>query len=63
MKSHDEMLEEWKRDPDFQKAYDDLEAEFLLFDELLKVGTKLATAQSQSPSKQADRWPAPRRPE
>ena len=46
MKSHDEMLEEWKRDPDFQKAYDDLEAEFLLFDELLKARKEAGLTQS-----------------
>jgi len=37
MKSHGEMLKEWKQDPAFQQEYNKLEAEFLLFDALLKA--------------------------
>jgi predicted transcriptional regulator len=37
MKSHDDMVKEWKQDPAFQKEYNELEEEFLLFDELLNA--------------------------
>lgn len=40
MKSHDEMVKEWKQDPLFQQEYDALEAEFLLLDELLSASAK-----------------------
>ncbi len=36
MKTHDEMIGAWKKDPAFQKAYDALGEEFALFDELFK---------------------------
>lgn len=34
-KTHDKMISEWKKDAEFQKAYDALEDEFLLFDTML----------------------------
>lgn len=34
MKSHDEMIWEWMQDPAFVTAYEALEEEFALFDEL-----------------------------
>lgn len=37
MKTHDEMLREWRRDPEFVREYDSLEDEFALFDELLRA--------------------------
>ena len=46
MKSHDEMLKEWKQDPAFQREYDKLEAEFLLFDELLRARKEAGLTQS-----------------
>jgi len=35
MKTHDEMVAEWMKDPEFKAAYDALDPEFELFDELL----------------------------
>ena len=37
MKTHDQMVTEWMKDPAFKMAYDALEPEFSLFDELLKA--------------------------
>lgn len=37
MTTHDEMVAEWMKDPAFKMAYDALEPEFSLFDELLKA--------------------------
>jgi len=46
MKSHNEMLQEWKQDPVFQQEYDKLEAEFLLFDELLNARKEAGLTQA-----------------
>ena len=46
MKSHDEMLKEWKQDPNFQQEYNDLGEEFLLFDELLQARKAAGFTQS-----------------
>ncbi len=46
MKSHNEMLKEWKQDPAFQREYDELEAEYLLFDELLRARKEAGLTQS-----------------
>lgn len=32
MKTHNQMLSEWMRDPEFKEEYDALEKEFALFD-------------------------------
>ena len=37
MKTHDEMIQEWMQDPAFVREYDELEQEFVLFDELLRA--------------------------
>ena len=46
MKSHNEMLKEWQQDPKFQQEYNDLEEEFLLFDELLQARKAAGFTQS-----------------
>ncbi|MBF0138457.1 MAG: hypothetical protein H7833_20095 [Magnetococcus sp. DMHC-1] len=37
MTTHDEMVAEWMADPEFKAAYDALDDDFRLFDELLAV--------------------------
>ena len=37
MKTHREMIDEWKKDPDFVAEYDALADEFALFDEMLRA--------------------------
>ena len=47
MKTHDEMVAEWMKDPAFKMAYDALESEFSLFDELLKARQEAGLTQAQ----------------
>jgi len=35
MKTHDEMVADWMKKPEFKAAYDALEDEFAIFDEAL----------------------------
>ena len=46
MKSHNEMVKKWKQDPTFQKDYDALRAEFLLFDQLLNARNEAGLTQA-----------------
>ena len=46
MKSHDEMLKEWKQDSAFRQEYEALEAEFLLSDELLSARKEAGLTQA-----------------
>lgn len=47
MKTHDEIVKEWKKDPDFKREYDALEAEFSLFDELLRARQEAGLTQAE----------------
>jgi ribosome-binding protein aMBF1 (putative translation factor) len=47
MKTHDELVKEWMEDPDFKREYDELEAEFSLFDELLKARQEAGLTQAE----------------
>ena len=47
MKSHDEMVAEWMKDPAFKKEYDGLESQFRLFDELLRARHQAGLTQSE----------------
>lgn len=47
MKTHDEMVDEWMRDPEFKTAYDALDDEFRMFDELFAARKKAGLTQSQ----------------
>ena len=46
MKTHSEMINEWKQDPAFQKEYDALEAGFLLFDQLMNARKEAGLTQA-----------------
>jgi predicted transcriptional regulator len=46
MKSHNEMVAEWKKAPFFRQEYDKLEAEFALFDELLNARKEAGLTQA-----------------
>ncbi len=61
MKTHDEMINEWKQNPEFKKEYDGLEEEFLLFDELLTARQKAGLTQAEVAKKMGTRTPAVRR--
>ena len=47
MKSHDEMVADWMKDPAFKQEYDALESQFALFDELLRARDEAGLTQSQ----------------
>ncbi|MCP4660293.1 MAG: helix-turn-helix transcriptional regulator [bacterium] len=58
MKTHDEMIAEWKQDPEFRKEYDALEEEFTLFDELLKARKRAGLTQEEVASRMGTQAPA-----
>ncbi len=47
MKSHNEMVKAWMNDPEFKREYDVLEAEFSLFDELLRARKESGLTQAE----------------
>jgi transcriptional regulator with XRE-family HTH domain len=47
MKTHDEMVSDWMKDPEFKVAYDALEDDFTLFDECLKARKRIGLTQEQ----------------
>lgn len=47
MKSHSEMISGWMKDPAFRAEYDALEAEFALFDELIRARKKAGLTQAE----------------
>ena len=57
-KSHKQMVEEWKRDPEFNAAYDELETEFILLRELLLARQKTGLTQAEVAEKMGTKAPA-----
>ncbi|MFQ5627396.1 MAG: helix-turn-helix domain-containing protein [bacterium] len=47
MKTHEDMIEEWMKEPEFKAEYDALWEEFALFDELLKARKFAGLTQSE----------------
>jgi hypothetical protein len=47
MKTHDEMLREWRQDREFVREYDSLAQEFALFDELLRDRQEAGLTQAE----------------
>ena len=47
MKTHDEMVAEWMRDPEFKTQYDDLEDEYALLAECLKASKRSKLTQDE----------------
>jgi len=45
MKTHDEMVAGWMKDPEFKSEYDAPEDEFALFDEILKARKRAGLTQ------------------
>lgn len=58
MKTHKEMVEEWKKDPTFRREYDALEEEFALFDELLRARKKAGLTQEEVARRMGTKVPA-----
>ena len=52
MKTHRELIDEWRKEPEFVAEYDALADEFALFDEMLtakKMGTVVPHRKGQAP--------------
>jgi len=58
MKTHEEMVAGWMRDPEFQAEYDALESEFALFDELLKARKRAGLTQAEVAERMDTKPPA-----
>lgn len=56
--THDEMVANWKKDPEFRREYDALENEFALFDELLKARKNAGLTQEQVADRMGTKAPA-----
>ena len=58
MKTHEELIAKWKRQPAFRAAYDALENEFALFDELLKARLAANLTQADVAARMGTKVPA-----
>ncbi len=58
MKTHDQMVKEWKKDPAFKKAYDKLGPQFRLLEELLKARKRAGLTQSEVARRMGTKTPA-----
>lgn len=55
---HNELISKWKKDEKFNKAYDQLDDEFALFDEMLTARKKAGLTQAQVAEKMKTKVPA-----
>jgi transcriptional regulator with XRE-family HTH domain len=58
MKTHDEMVTEWREDPAFRNAYEALAEEFALFDALFKARTTAGLTQAEVAERMGTKTPA-----
>ena len=58
MLTHDEMIEKMLSDPEVKDAYDDLEDEFALFDEVLKARKRTGLTQAEIAARMGTKAPA-----
>jgi transcriptional regulator with XRE-family HTH domain len=58
MKTHTEMIASWKEDPAFRTAYDALEEEFTLFDELFTARSRAGLTQTEVAERMGTKTPA-----
>ncbi len=52
------MVQEWMQDPEFRRAYDALEPEFALFDELLNARQQAGLTQAEVAERMGTKTPA-----
>ena len=57
-KTHRQMVEEWKREPEFREAYDELDMEFTLLRELLLARQHAGLTQAEVAEKMGTKPPA-----
>lgn len=50
-KSHEQLINKWRENPDFVQAYNDLEEEFALLDEAVKARKSQKLAQTEVASR------------
>jgi transcriptional regulator with XRE-family HTH domain len=58
MKTHDEMVAEWMKDPEFKVEYDSFEEEFALLDEVLKARKRAGLTQDEIAARMGTKAPA-----
>jgi transcriptional regulator with XRE-family HTH domain len=58
MKTHEQMIAKWKKDPAFKAEYDALEQEFSMFDELLKARVAAKLTQAEVAKRMGTKVPA-----
>jgi DNA-binding XRE family transcriptional regulator len=58
IKSHQQMVAEWKQDPEFDAAYVELETEFTLLRELLQARQRAGLTQADVAEKMGTKAPA-----
>ena len=58
MKTHDQLIEKWRKDPAFRAGYDALADEFALFDELLNARLAAKLTQAEVAERMHTRVPA-----
>lgn len=57
-KTHKQMVEEWKKDPEFNAAYNELDTEFNLLRELLLARQKTGLTQAEVAERMGTKAPA-----
>jgi ribosome-binding protein aMBF1 (putative translation factor) len=57
-KTHRQMVDEWKQEPEFKAAYDELEMEFTLLRELLLARQQAGLTQAEVAEKMGTKPPA-----
>jgi DNA-binding XRE family transcriptional regulator len=57
-KTHSEMVDEWKQEPEFKAVYDELETEFTLLRELLLARQRAGLTQAEVAEKMGTKPPA-----
>lgn len=57
-KTHRQMVEAWKKDPEFKVAYNELETEYALFRELLLARRRAGLTQAQVAKKMGTKPPS-----
>lgn len=58
IKTHQEMVEKWKLEPEFKAAYDELETEFTLLREFLQARQRAGLTQAEIAQKMGTKPPA-----
>jgi transcriptional regulator with XRE-family HTH domain len=58
MKTHDEMVAGWMKDPEFKAEYDALEDEFALFDAVLAARKRAGLTQAEIAARMGTKAPA-----